>query len=257
MDELEIIMNSLGEEELTELLNEIETGENEEVTERIKKNVALELFGEEKKAKVKLFNAKRVLSLAASLIVIVASAFALTYCLNREPVRTDLPTVNYSGELSSNEGETTERLNPLMLAITEGNDSLIDFLIKNTYLITKDVVNYSLKYIDLISYGSVKKITEVAAQNLSSTGLDGLLESAILGDSKRALAELRKRENLLMTPSEKLAFFFSVAFCNNEVVEEFLNRGYSPEMKDSKGNTLLEIAEENGNSENSAYFKNK
>ena len=126
---------------------------------------------------------------------------------------------------------------------------------KNAVYFTKETLSFALNYVDVISYDSIKQIAEKTLQTFGETGLDGLLESAILGDSEKALKELKKRENMLMTPMEKLAFFFSVAYCDSEVVKAFLDRGYEADMTNAKGYTALDIAEKYGNDATAEFLK--
>lgn len=251
MDELSLIFADFDESQMSELLESEESEYDEALSERIKERVIPELFGEGK-GKVKKFPLRKVVATAAAIIAVVASAVAVA--MYYEPVDSALPvlTTTAPGESTST---TDTSLSPLMLAISSGNEGLIETLIKNAIYVTEETLSFALEYIDVISYGSIKTIAEKTVETVGATGLDGLLESAILGDSERALRELKERENMLMTPTEKLAFFFSVAFCDSKVVNEFLQRGYDETMTDSKGNTTLDIAEKYGNNATAEFLK--
>jgi ankyrin repeat protein len=137
-----------------------------------------------------------------------------------------------------------------MLAISSGNEKLIESLLKNTVLLTEDVLSYAIDFAGVISYTSLQEIAKAVEKNIGTTGLDTLLESTLLGDSKKALEELEKRENMLMTPVEKLSLFFSAAFSNSEVIGEFIEKGFDINLEDASGKNILDIAEKYGNEEN-------
>ena len=252
MNELDLIFADFDESQMSELLENEEAIADAELSKRIKERVMPELFGEENKARVKKFPLKKVLAIASVLVAVVASAVAAT--MYYEPVDSGKPVLTTTAATES--APTTDAaLSPLMLAISSGNEGLIEALIKNAVFVTEETLKFALDYIDVISYDSIRVIAEKTVETVGETGLDGLLESAILGDSERALVELKKRENMLMTPTEKLAFFFSVAFCDSEVVNEFLKRGYDETMTDTSGNTTFDIAEKYGNDATAEFLK--
>lgn len=251
MDEMDLIFAELDERQMSFLLENEEIQPDEEISSRIKERVMAELFGEEK-GKIKKFPVRNLVAVAAAIIAVISSAVAIA--MYYEPVDSNLPILTTTA-LSEETTEEREILTPIMLAISEGNESLIETLLKNAVYLTKETLSFALKYADNISYESIRKIAEETVKTVGETGIDGLLESTILGDSKRALEELKKRENMLMTPMEKLAFFFSVAFCDSEVVNEFLSRGYEADMTNAKGDTTLEIAEKYGNNATAEFLK--
>ncbi len=250
MDELDILLADFDESQMSGLLENVEVEIDEDLSSKIKAQVIPTLFEEEKEKKIRLFTPRRIFMAAASLVAVISAAVALVMYYEPSevaPVTTQAPTV-------STTANADPTLNPLMLAISKGDESLIDMLVSNTVLVTKDVLQFALDCADAISYESIQKIASATVETLGSTGLDALLESTLLGDSKRALEELEKRENMLMTPLEKLSFFFSVAFCDSEVVRGFLNKGYSADITREDGKTVYEIAEEYGNGENAVLI---
>lgn len=106
--------------------------------------------------------------------------------------------------------------NPLLSAITAGNEKLIEELITNSLLITDEVLRFAIESADKISYDSIRLIAEEVRNKYGSTGLDPLLESAIFGDFKSVEDELKNKDESEMTTAEKLAKFFITTF-ENEV----------------------------------------
>ncbi len=101
-----------------------------------------------------------------------------------------------------------EPFNPLISAITAGNEKLIEELITNSLLLSQDVLKFAVEYADKISYDSIRRIAEEVRNKYGSTGLDPLLEGAIFGDLQTVTDELKNKDESEMTPSEKLALFF-------------------------------------------------
>lgn len=247
MDEIQQILNELDENQLSELLDEIETEEDMLLSERIKRKTIPELVKEDEKPEVKSKTVPKIfkiIPMAAALVIIVAGAVVAVNDISKPKPQ------NVTQETTTTQKQGSVFENPLMLAISSGNESLIEALINNTWLLTEDVLEYALDFANVISYTSLQEIAKAVEENLGSTGLDELLESTLLGDSKRALQELKKRETMLMTPTEKLSFFFSAAFCDSEVIKEFIEKGFDIDLKDAAGKTILEIAEKYGNEEN-------
>ena len=240
MDEMEMLFSSLSPEEMEELIREIDAPCDKELSSRIKSRLGIK-----GKGKLKLFTPKRILPVAAVLCAVIASAVAFTLSNTNNP------------EVTAPASETTIVVspvdNPLMLAISSGDDSLVAKLLSLPGLISKETLGFAMNFSDLLSYETLHEIALSAKEALGSTGLDSLVESALFGDSERALEELKKREGMLMTPLEKLAFFFAVAFCDSEVVDEFVSMGYDVNSRDSKGNSIYAIAEKYGNEDNMKY----
>jgi len=247
-----LIFADFDESQMTELLKNTEAEPDENLNERIKDRVIPELLGENN-GKIKKLPLRKIIAAAAAIIAVVSSAVALA--MYYEPVDKNLPVFTTTSPSSVSTTDQAQSLNPLMLAISKGDESLVELLLKNAVYFTKETLSFALNYADVISYDSIKQIAEKTLQTFGETGLDGLLESAILGDSEKALKELEKRENMLMTPMEKLAFFFSVAYCDSEVVKAFLDRGYEADMTNAKGYTALDIAEKYGNGATAEFLK--
>lgn len=247
MDEIQQILNELDESQLSELLDEIETEEDMLLSERIKRKTIPELVKEDEKPEVKSKTVPKIfkiIPMAAALVIVVAGAVVAVNDIAKPKPQ------NVTQETTTAQRQSSIFENPLMLAISSGNESLIETLISNTWLLTEDILEYALDFANVISYTSLQEIAKAVEENLGSTGLDELLESTLLGDSKRALQELEKRETMLMTPTEKLSFFFSAAFCDSEVIKEFIEKGFDIDLKDAAGKTILEIGEKYGNEEN-------
>ena len=247
MDEMNMLFSELSAEELDELLEKIEIPEDRELSQSIANRL-----GVAKKAKIINLPAKYIVSVAASFCFLVASLIIFA-------VRTrNTPEVTLPAETSTTVTQVSAPSeNPLMVAISSGDEDLIASLLSLPGLISQEALEFALNLSELLSYDTLHRIALSAKENLGSTGLDVLLESSIFGDSQRALEELRKRDKLLMTPFEKLAFFFAVAFCDSEVVDEFISKGYDINFKDAQGNSIYAIAEKYGNEENMQYAISK
>ncbi|MBQ7295170.1 MAG: hypothetical protein IJW86_03130 [Clostridia bacterium] len=248
MADIEKILNDLSAEEMSELLDGIDAGHDMLLSERIKQKALPQLTKEDKAPEVRERSIPRIfkiIPLAAALIIFVAGAVVAV---------SDLAVPSKQPETTTAEVTTQNRVglfdNPLMLAISSGNESLIEKLLTNSILLSEEVLTFAIDCADVLSYTVIQEIAKAVEQNLGSTGLDALLESTLLGDSERALEELKERENMLMTPLEKLSFFFSAAFCDSEVINEFLSKGFDISLKDASGKDIFDIAEKYGNEEN-------
>ncbi|MDD6011417.1 MAG: hypothetical protein PUC33_01070 [Oscillospiraceae bacterium] len=261
MDEIKTVFDDLEVEEMTLLLENIEEPRDEELSARIKDTVLREIAPEEmqeemqdgetengeiepRKKKGKVYYLSRILPLAAALVIFLGGA-AMAVSKMEKPKPQPVATTA---------AQTTQsNVNPLIAAITAGNDGLIEKLINNTVFATKEVLDFAVECADAISYQSVQDIAKTVYDRFGSTGLDSLLESTLLGNSEKALQELQKRKKMLMTPGEKLAFFFSAAFCDSDVLGEFISKGYDPQTKTAAGKSIYEIAKQYGNEENMQY----
>lgn len=105
-----------------------------------------------------------------------------------------------------------EPFNPLISAITAGNEKLIEELITNSLLLSQDVLKFAVEYADKISYDSIRRMAEEVRNKYGSTGLDPLLEGAIFGDFKSVEEKLKNKDESEMTQAEKLALFFITSF---------------------------------------------
>ena len=232
LTEFENLFGSLSPQELGELLEKTETSAPEAELKKLR-SLSFKKAGlkEPKKGKIISF---KVLALAACLCAVLLCTFW--------GVR------NFSKPDTVSQPETTDRTvsagenNPLMLAISKGDEGLIEKLLKSGVLVSRDILNYAVGCTSFLSYNIISEIAKATEEVFGSTGLDPLLESTLIGNSKKALEELKNRDGILMTPSEKLAFFFSAAFCN---------------ATDAAGNNILGIAEKYGNSENVEYAHEK
>lgn len=245
MTEFEELFGSLSPEDLGALLEKVETEAPQAELQKLRK-LTFKKAGVKRSAKGKTFYFK-------------AFALAACFCLVL------LCTVWGVGTLSKPDArpqtETTTRLlaqnesNPLMLAISAGDETLIEKLLKSKTLLSRDVLSYAVNCTSFLSYTVISEIASAVENAFGSTGLDPLLESTLIGNSKKALEELQKRDKMLMTPSEKLAFFFSVAFCSSDVVKAFEEKGADLSSTDAAGNNIYQIAQRYGNAENAAYAK--
>ncbi len=247
MADLEKIFDELDVAELSEMLENIDEEQDMLLSKRIKNKAVPQLTREDKAPEVREKTVPRIfkiIPIAAALVIFIAGAVVAV---------SDLVSPDKQPETTT-QVTTTQRQgifdNPLMLAISSGNEMLIESLLKNTVLLTEDILDYALDFAGVISYESLQEIAKAVEKNVGTTGLDSLLESTLLGDSEQALKELEKRDRLLMTPAEKLSFFFSAAFCDSEVINGFLERGFDISLKDASGKSIFEIAEKYGNEEN-------
>lgn len=246
MDEMEMLFSCLDEKEADGLLKGIEAEENPAFAQSVKNRLGIT---ESKKARVVSFPVRKILPVAAAFILVVA--LAVTFGLTRNGVQT-APTTTAP---TTTQPAPTE--NPLMVAISSGNEELIPKLLSLPGLITQETLDFALNFANLLSYDTLHEIAMSVRESLGTTGLDGLVEAALLGDSQKVLDELKKRDQMLMTPFEKLAFFFAVAFCDSEAVDEFVKCGYDINEKDASGNSIYAIAEKYGNTDTMQYALSK
>ncbi|MBQ7006037.1 MAG: hypothetical protein IJN68_06360 [Clostridia bacterium] len=247
MDELKDLFLNLDDKEFSELIEGSDIPADKELASRIKKRLDIN----KKNTNKKHLRFSHILPVAAALCIVIAvAAFLSVRVVKPHIIKPTQPEITTTVAPAPVE-------NPLMVAISNGNDDLVANLLTLPGLISQDALDFALSFADLLSYETIEKIAESVKEAIGSTGLDALLEGALFGDSQKALEELRKRDSMLMTPLEKLAFFFAVAFCDSEVVEEFINRGYDINTTDSRGNTIYAIAEKYGNTENMQYAVSK
>ncbi len=249
MADFETLLNELDVKEMSELLDGIDVGQDMLLSARIKQKALPQLTKEDKAPEVREKTIPRIFKIipvAAALIIFIAGAVVAVNEIVSPPKEPERTTT----EVTTTENRGSLFDNPLMLAISSGNESLIESLLTNTILLTEDVLSFAIDCADLLSYTVIQEIAKAVEERFGTTGLDSLLESTLLGDSERALKELKERENMLMTPLEKLSFFFSAAFCDSEVISEFIEKGFDISLKDSKGNNIFAIAEKYGNEEN-------
>lgn len=246
MDEIKELFLTLDDEEFTRLLQNADTPEDKELSERIKARLELPSENSSPSKSVRLV---RFLPFAAAFSVLVAAAIIFSVNRTQKPATTSLqPTAQTTLTTVAPPEE-----NPLMVAISNGNDDLVAKLLTLPGLISREALEFALGFSDLLSYETISKIAHSVEELLGSTGLDALVEGALFGDSQKALEELEKRETMLMTPLEKLAFFFAVAFCDSDVVDAFVSRGYDIHTTDLQGNSIYSIAKKYGNEDTMKY----
>lgn len=249
MADIERILNELSVEEMSELLDGIDAEQDMLLSERIKQKALPQLTKEDKAPEVREKGIPRIfkiIPLAAALIIFIAGAVVAVSDLVSPPKEPETTT----SEITTTDNKDSIFDNPLMLAISSGNENLIETLLTNSILLSEDVLTFAIDCADVLSYTVIQEIARAVEKNFGSTGLDSLLESTLFGDSERALKELKERENMLMTPLERLSFFFSAAFCDSEVINEFLAKGFDISFKDASGKDIFAIAEKYGNEEN-------
>lgn len=248
MSDREFLFEELSVEEMSCLLENIEADNSPEFSSEIKlsvfKEIAPEAVTENKKSGFsRIF---KIIPMAAALVIVIMGAVvAVNNLVTDKPEETTTAVV--TTQITTTENTS---FNPLKSAISLGDEKLIETLVANTLLLSKDIIAFAVECADVLSYTAIQTIAEATRETFGTTGLDALLEKAILGDSQGVLEELREREKILMTPAEKLAFFFSAAFCDSEVISEFLEKGFDLSLKDAAGKSVYEIAEKYGNEEN-------
>ena len=246
MSEYEKLFGSLSPEDLGTLLEKIETSAPEAELQKLKTRT-FKKAGIKKYGKGKIFYFK-VFALAACFCAVLLCTVWGVRTLSKPDVK---PQQSESAPQTVAGGET----NPLMLAISNGDETLIEKLLKSKTFLSRDVLNYAVNCTSFLSYTVISEIASAVENAFGSTGLDPLLESTLIGNSQKALEELQKRDKMLMTPSEKLAFFFSVAFCNSDVVRAFEEKGADISSTDAAGNNIFQIAQRYGNAENADYAR--
>lgn len=240
MDDMELLFSCLDEKEAELLLKDIDEPSDKELALSIKHRIGIT-----EAPKIKAFPVKTLLPFAAAFIAILT--FAVTFV-----IKNDIITVKQPTTLPVTTEQPPED-NPLMAAISTGNDDIIQKLLSVPGVITKETLDFALNFSNLLSYNTIHEIAVSVRDSLGATGLDSLVEAALMGDSQKVITELDTRTEMTMTPFEKLAFFFSVAFCDSETVEKFVNRGYDIHMKDSAGNSIYAIAKKYGNEDTMKY----
>lgn len=239
MDDMEMLFSALDEEEAELLLKDIDIPSDPELSSTIKSRLGI------KSTKVIRFPAKRLLPFAAAFLAAFALAAGIGIGQRLVPVTQPSST------------EATTQLppedNPLMAAISTGDDDIIQKLISVPGVITKETLDFALNLSSSISYNTIHQLALQVRDTLGSTGLDALVEGALMGDSQKVITELDTRSEITMTPFERLAFFFSVAFCDSETVKKFVDMGYDINTKDASGNSIYAIAEKYGNEDTKNY----
>lgn len=240
MDELDLLFNELDMQEADSLLKNIDIPSDKELSLSLKKRLGIN-----EQSSIRAFPIKKLLPLAAAFIIIFA--VTLSFGIKKLVPSMQTPTTVVT---------TTEQppeYNPLMQAISTGDDDIIQKLLSVPGVITKETLDFALNFSNLLSYNTLHQIAVSVRDSLGATGLDSLVEAALMGDSDKVITELDTREEMTMNPFERLAFFFCVAFCDSETVEKFVSRGYDINMKDASGNSIYAIAEKYGNEDTMQY----
>lgn len=246
MTEFEDFLSALTLEDTQELIEKVDVMENfegeEKVAELAFKKVGIKMPSKKRTAFIRFFAA------AACLCIVSVGAFFGVKIFSK-PAPEPVTTASTSNSLSL-AGEKA-----LMLAISNGDEGLIEKLLKSGVFVSREILDYAVDCTSFLSYSVIRDIAKSVEDIFGTTGLDPLLECTLTGNSKKTLEELQKREGILMTPTEKLAFFFSVAFCNSDVVETFKEKGADIFATDAAGNNILQIAEKYGNEQIVEYAK--
>lgn len=239
MDDMEMLLAELSVEEAELLLKDVDVPSDPELSARIKKKL-----GVGKRADIISIPLRKYIPVAAMLVVAVA--LATTLGLSDKLVLTSQSSI-----VTTTEQPPVE--NPLMAAISTGDDDVIQKVLTVPGVITRETLDFALNLSNALSYNTIHQIALQVQSTLGSTGLDSLVEGALLGDSEKVITELDSRSEMTKSPFEKLAFFFSVAFCDSETVKKFVDRGYDINTKDSSGNSIYAIAEKYGNEDTKSY----
>ena len=238
MDELELLFADLNEEEAELLLKNIEIPVDPELSSALKRRLDIN-----ERAEIIRLQLLKILPVAAVFALVIGLTVSLG--IKNKRITTAQPTVTVT--------EQPPEDNPLMVAISTGNDDIIQKLLSVPGVITKETLDFALNLSNGLSYNTIHQIALRVLETLGSTGLDSLVEGALLGDSEKVITELDTRDKMTRTPFEKLAFFFTVAFCDSEAVEKFIECGYDINMKDASGNSIYAIAEKYGNEDTKNY----
>ncbi len=248
MDDLKELFLRLEDEEFAELIQNTEIPVDTELSEKIRERLEPDLSV----SGVRPFRLIKLIPVAAAICIVIAGTLIFSLSRPESPAVTTQPPSETSPTTVQSPAE-----NPLMVAISSGNDDLVTNLLTLPGLLSQDTLEFALGFSDLLSYETLNRIAESVKELLGSTGLDALVEGAILGDSEKVLAEIRRRDSMLMTPFEKLAFLFAVAFCDSEAVDAFVSRGYDIHTTDLQGNSIYAIAKKYGNEDTMQYAVSK
>lgn len=249
LTEFEKLFGSLSPEDLGTLLEKTETSAPDEELQKLR-NLSFKKAGLKKPDRGKVFYFKAFALAACFCAVLLCTVWGVRTLSKPDAVQTP------QAETSQPTADGNET-NPLMLAISKGDESLIEKLLKSKAFVNSDVLNYAVNCTSFLSYTVINEIADSVESIFGTTGLDPLLESTLIGNSQKALEELQKRDKMLMTPTEKLAFFFSVAFCDSDVVKAFCAKGADISSTDAAGNSVLQIAQKYGNAQNAAYARSQ
>lgn len=213
------------------------------------KEKTFEKAGLEKKKKQAGVTLKRFVACAAAIGIVVLAA-VLTVALSKNNIQVE-PTVTAASTTASG----TE-VNPLLTAISKGDDSLVGSLLRNSVFVREDTLRYAMKHKNLLSYRSIRDIAKAVKEKFGTTGLDPLVENAVLGNSDEVVSLLNQKESVGGL-NDTIAYFFSAAFCSSDTLRLFNEKGMEIGATDENGDTVYVIAKKYGNKENQNYALNR
>lgn len=241
----------LDEAQMSELIEKYDTDINEKIKLSVKEKAFEKADLEQPETNIVKMNsgfsraAKRFFTAAACICVVLVSV-AVGMAIKNNFTE---PSVTTSESTSAK----TDMNNPLMLAISKGDDKMVDSLLNNNIFLSSDVLSYAIDCISFLSYSTIGDIARAVYDTFGTTGLDPLVEKTLLGDSRGAIAELSKKDSAVQSYTDKLAFFFSVVFCDSETVDSFIQKGADINSRDAAGNSVHQLAVKYDNEENKAY----
>ncbi|MGN1194568.1 MAG: hypothetical protein ACI4SB_03715 [Acutalibacteraceae bacterium] len=233
----------LNVEDMSELVEKYDPKTDAKTLSAIK-DKAFEKAGLEKEKSKSIRFMRIALSAAAVCMVVLAAVFAVSNLK-------DKPQITPTETTASTSASNTDT-NPLISAISKGDDSLVASLLNNSGFVSEDVLSYAMKYMNLLSYRSISEIAKAVKEKFGTTGLDPLVENAVLGNSDEVIALLNKRESL-GSLNDRIAYFFSAAFCSSDTLRLFNEKGIDVKTTDENGDCVYDIAEKYGNEENQNY----
>lgn len=248
---LENLLSALDEEEISLLLKDIEPFEKCKCEKQIKESFFEKANIQEKAKKGKnTVKNKYIFSAAACFAIVLSVLIAFVFVSNDSKIET----------LTTQKFQSNEQNNPLMLAISNADESLIDSLLqssifKDSVFLNSDVLNYAIESLSSLSYTTVSSIAQCVYDKFGTTNLDPLLEKTLLGDNEGAIEELEKKDDVLSSYTDKISFFFASIFCDSDVLDMFTEKGADINAKDAAGNSIYELATKYGNKENAEYAK--
>lgn len=195
-------------------------------------------------SKKRISLSRTAVTAACACLVLLAAAVTLTLLQNK-------PSVTPSPASDSSTAPASS-INPLITAISKGDDRLIRSLLESSVPVSEDVLSYAMKYRNLLSFRSIVDIAKAVKENFGTTGLDPLVENAVFGNSDAVISLLNQKESV-GSLNDRIAYFFSAAFCSSDVLRLFNEKGMDIQTTDENGDTVYDIAKQYGNTENQNY----
>lgn len=135
------------------------------------------------------------------------------------------------------------------------NDEIVCSILSNNPEISKNTLKFAFLGFKNAncSIKTIRKLIEQSEDSILTDSLENYLIAVILGDSEKTI-------KLLSNKSDKIdadTLFFAAAYCDPEIIKTLENNGFDLSAKDSKGNTLLIIAAQNGNQNVLQYLLDK